>query len=208
MRNLLGAALVAAALVACSGPDLQMPKPRRESVAASGVPADAGGDEVAPEAEVPPPDAAPPDAGLTETPLSSLAYVVVENGWGPVEKDTSNGEDAAGDGNTITLNGITHATGLGVHARSEITVDLAGAYKTFRSDVGVDDEVGDNGSIVFFVFADGDEVFASGVMTGASATQSIDLNVTGVKELKLVVTDAEDGPAFDHGDWASARVGR
>jgi len=39
--------------------------------------------------------------------VSDLPYTAVANGWGPVEKDTSNGEQAAGDGHTITLHGVT-----------------------------------------------------------------------------------------------------
>ena len=38
------------------------------------------------------------------------------NGWGPVERDLSNGEKAQGKhGDTITLNGVTFAKGLGGH---------------------------------------------------------------------------------------------
>src|SRR5262249_24420873 len=73
------------------------------------------------------------------------------NGWGPVERDTSNGEQAPGDGRPITLNGVVYAKGLDVHAYSEVTFDLAGQYLWFLSDVGVDDEVGDRGSVVFEV---------------------------------------------------------
>ncbi|HEY7534129.1 MAG TPA: PQQ-dependent sugar dehydrogenase, partial [Nitrospiraceae bacterium] len=51
--------------------------------------------------------------------LSDLAYTVTANGWGPVEKDTSNGESAAGDGLPIRIGGQTFAKGLGVHALSD-----------------------------------------------------------------------------------------
>src|SRR3989442_4731648 len=50
--------------------------------------------------------------------LSDLAWTQVANGWGPVEKDRSNGENLAGDGKTLTLNGGTYANGLGTHAPS------------------------------------------------------------------------------------------
>ena len=48
--------------------------------------------------------------------LSDLTWTSATNGWGPVEKDKSNGEQAAGDGRTITLNTVTFAKGLGAHA--------------------------------------------------------------------------------------------
>ena len=46
----------------------------------------------------------------------SLTPTTTTNGWGPVEKDMSNGEQAAGDGHPITLRGAVYAKGLGAHA--------------------------------------------------------------------------------------------
>ena len=138
--------------------------------------------------------------------LSDLPTVgTPPNGWGPMELDTSNGENAAGDGNTITLNGVTYSKGLGVHAYSEVTYDLGSAFSLFVSDIGVDDENDPNGSVVFRVLADGNEVFNSGVMTNASTTQTVDVDVSGVNELKLIVEDGGDGNGSDHADWADAR---
>ena len=45
--------------------------------------------------------------------LSDWNWTYMANGWGPVEKDQSNGEQATGDGRVITLNGVTYAKGLG-----------------------------------------------------------------------------------------------
>jgi hypothetical protein len=151
-------------------------------------------------------DAAPVDAAPVEAFVSDLAYVVVANGFGPPEKDKSNGEDAANDGKAITLAGVTYAKGLGVHAASEIDVPLGGQYKTFLADVGVDDEVMTGGSIVFRVLADGEQLFDSGPMTGATAVKKVSVAVAGKQTLKLVVTDNGNGIGQDHGDWANARL--
>ena len=43
-------------------------------------------------------------------------------------------------------------------------------------------------------------------MTGAAASEPVLVNVAGAKVLALVVTDAGDGPAFDHADWADAQL--
>ena len=72
--------------------------------------------------------------------LSDLAYTVTANGWGPVEKDRSNGEQAAGDGKPITLNGTVFAKGLGIHAASDIRYTMS-SCTTFTAKVGVDDEI-------------------------------------------------------------------
>jgi glucose/arabinose dehydrogenase len=149
----------------------------------------------------PPP---PPPTGSTY--LSDLTWESATNGWGPVEKDRSNGESAAGDGRTITLNGTTYAKGLGVHAVSDVRYRLGGACTRFRADVGVDDEVGSNGSVVFQVFADGAKLYDSGLLTGPAATKTLDVDVSGKSELQLIVTDAGDWISYDHADWAGARI--
>ncbi|THF86231.1 glycosyl hydrolase [Deinococcus sp. KSM4-11] len=138
--------------------------------------------------------------------LSSQTWTSATNGWGPVELNKSNGESGSGDGRTLTLGGKTYSTGVGVHANSTITYALGGQCSTFASDIGVDDEVGTSGSVVFQVWADGTKLYDSGTMTGSSATKSVSVSVSGKKELKLVVTDAGDGNSYDHGDWANARV--
>jgi hypothetical protein len=149
--------------------------------------------------------APPPPTGATVF-ASDLAYQAISNGYGPVEKDTSNGEKLAADGKTITLNGVTYAKGFGTHANSEVLVNLNGGYTTFMADVGVDDEVGSAGSVVFQIFLDDIKVYDSGVMTGATATRSVSIDVTGHSKMQLVVTDAGDGMDNDHADWANARL--
>jgi len=36
--------------------------------------------------------------------------------------------------------------------------------------------------------------------------QRIELDITGISELKLIVNDAGDGQNWDHADWAEAKV--
>jgi alpha-galactosidase len=138
--------------------------------------------------------------------LSDLASTSAVSGWGPVEKDMSNGEQAAGDGRTITIKGVTYAKGLGMHANADVRYALGGTYTSFVSDVGVDDETGNRGSVVFQVWLDGVKAFDSGVVHGGDSAVHISLPVNGVQELRLVVTDGGDGINFDHADWAGARL--
>ena len=138
--------------------------------------------------------------------LSALAWESATNGWGPVERDESNGEQPAGDGGPITLNGQTYARGLGVHAPSDVRFRLDGQCTAFQSFVGLDDEVGSNGSVIFQVWADGVQLYDSGVMTGATATRTATANLTGRQELALIVTTGGDNPNYDHADWADATI--
>ena len=128
------------------------------------------------------------------------------NGWGPVEKDQSNGESGSGDGRTLTLNGQTFAKGLGAHAASDVRYNLGGSCSRFKASVGVDDEVGTQGSVVFQVYADATKVYDSGAMTGATATQGVDVSVAGANELRLVVNDGGNGNGWDHADWGDAHI--
>ncbi|PJJ53073.1 PQQ-dependent sugar dehydrogenase [Hymenobacter chitinivorans] len=138
--------------------------------------------------------------------LSDLAWVAAGSGWGPAERDGSNGEQDPGDGKTLSLGGVSYAKGLGVHASSDIVYALNGAYSRFLSDVGVDDEVGNNGTVNFLVYLDGVLAYTSGPRSGSSATTSLDLDVTGKNELRLVVTNADNDNSYDHADWAGARL--
>ncbi|HEX8523355.1 MAG TPA: NPCBM/NEW2 domain-containing protein [Tepidisphaeraceae bacterium] len=137
--------------------------------------------------------------------LSDMNPITAINGWGPIERDQSVGGSASGDGNPITLNGVKYTKGIGVHAVSDITYNLSGAYNTFVSDIGLDDETG-AGSVVFQVFADNVKIYDSGTMYQDSQTQSLKLNVAGVQQLRLLVSDANGSTSFDHADWAGARV--
>jgi len=141
--------------------------------------------------------------------VSDLAFTSATNGWGPVERDKSNGEQAAGDGHTISIAGVTYAKGLGVHAASDVRVDVAGQYSSFVSDIGVDDEVAaSGGSVVFQVWLDGVKAFDSGIVRGRQAARHVTVSLANVTELRLVVVDDGDGLSFDHADWAGAQVVR
>jgi len=148
------------------------------------------------------------DGGLPEgwSAVSDLPFEEIANGYGPVERDTSNGEDPAGDGRPLTLAGQTYAKGLGVHADSEVGLALGGRCRTFAAVLGVDDEVGDQGSVRFRVLADGEELFASELLTGASAPVPVRVPLDGRDQLTLRVDQGPDNPWFDHADWADAQV--
>src|SRR5262249_46616094 len=80
-------------------------------------------------------------------------------------------------------------------------------FALFTADVGLDDEVGNAGSVVFQVFLDNSTTaaFDSTKMTGATATKHVSVDLTGHTQIKLVVTDAGDNMNSDHADWADAQ---
>ncbi|MFF5672940.1 NPCBM/NEW2 domain-containing protein [Streptomyces hygroscopicus] len=135
---------------------------------------------------------------------SDLPWLSALNGWGPVEKDTSVGENAAGDGHPLTLGGTTYAKGLGVHAPSEVTYYTGGRCSRFTAQVGVDDEKGTAGTVAFEVWADETKVASSGTLTNADPATALTAAIGGADTVRLVVTDGGDGITSDHGDWADA----
>jgi alpha-galactosidase len=143
---------------------------------------------------------APPVPAPGTNYLSDLPPVYAYSSWGTL---TANRSIA---GNPITLNGTTYAKGLGANSYAGFEYRLGGVAARFQADVGVDDDVGNNGSVIFQVYADGVEIYRSLRMTGGAAHQSVDLEVTGVNRLTLGANDADDGNAYDHADWAGARV--
>ncbi|MFJ4685529.1 NPCBM/NEW2 domain-containing protein [Streptomyces sp. NPDC088789] len=138
--------------------------------------------------------------------VSDLPFVMQSNGWGPVERDRSNGEQAAGDGRPLMVGGVTHAKGLGVHAASDLGFHLGERCTRLTAAVGVDDEVAAEGSVVFEVWADGRQLWKSPVLTGADPAHPVDLDVTGVTSLRLRADDGGNGGEYDHADWADARL--
>ena len=137
--------------------------------------------------------------------LSDVCEVASDNGWGPVERDLSNGEEESGDGGPIIINGHAFSKGLGMHAPAEITYDLAGACSTFQAEVGIDEEMKGAGSVIFQVWGDGDLLDESASLGGWQGPASMEVDISGVQSLRLVVDD-DGGNGSDHADWGDARV--
>ncbi|MCP2267483.1 glycoside hydrolase family 97 catalytic domain-containing protein [Promicromonospora thailandica] len=144
--------------------------------------------------------------------VSDLDWVDESNGWGPVERDRSNGEAAGGDGNTLRIAGTTYDKGLGMHATGHVTAWLGGTCTAFTAVVGIDDEVLDKpgdtgvGSVRFEVYGDGELLAQTPVLANDDGGVPLDVDVTGVRRLRLVADEGGDGKNFDHADWADARV--
>jgi hypothetical protein len=138
--------------------------------------------------------------------ISDLPFTVIKNGLGPVEKDRSNGSELEGDGGPLTLNGTIYEKGLGVHSDSKIEIQLDGLYQQFQATVGVDDEVGNNGSVRFLVHGDGRLIGGNGgEKYGNSLAKDLDVDITGYNTLRLSVTPGRDKDK-DHANWANAKI--
>jgi beta-galactosidase len=74
--------------------------------------------------------------------------------------------------------------------------------------VGLDEKTGSNGSVGLTVLVDGRarDLGLKGDLTGSSAPFPIALDVTGAKEITLIVEFGQRGDVGDQVDWVNARL--
>jgi NPCBM/NEW2 domain-containing protein/parallel beta helix pectate lyase-like protein len=147
-----------------------------------------------------------PSMSVAPTYAGDLTWLRSDNGWGPPEIDRSNGERASDDGGPIRIGATAFDHGIGAHAPSRIVVAVDERCSLLLADVGLDEEVGDRGSVVFEVWGDGERLAGSGIVRGPQAAVPIAADLEGVARMTLVVTPGGDGNAFDHADWGAARL--
>lgn len=109
---------------------------------------------------------------------------------------------------TLTIRKREFAKGLGVHAASEVVyqLDPKENWKMFTANVGLDNSGGNVGTVEFLIYTDGKLAARSGKLTASMDAVPIWADVRGCKELKLVVTDANDGIYGDIADWCDAAL--
>ncbi len=119
----------------------------------------------------------------------------------PYEMDRSVG------GGRLRVAGHTFDKGIGLHSDSRLTFDLGGAYRRFESTVGLDNLGGRGGSVRIRVLVDGQaKIGDDKELSIATGPREVNVDVTGAKELTLVVEFGNGGDVGDHVDWADARV--
>ena len=131
--------------------------------------------------------------------LDELDLSKTSQGWGEAHKNKSV------DGHALTLGNVVFEHGLGTHAESVLYLNLQGGAEKFSATVGVDAEVNNDAtSVEFSVIGDGKTLWQSGVMRAGTPAKALEVNLTGIKNLILMVGDAGDGINYDHADWANA----
>ncbi|WP_327321263.1 NPCBM/NEW2 domain-containing protein [Streptomyces sp. NBC_01210] len=145
-----------------------------------------------------------PPAGNSR--LSDLIPKSSFNGWGPLEKNTSNGEFVKGDGKPMTIDGEVFRSGLGVHAPSTVEYYLGGRCSRVTARVGLDDEAEGQGSVAFEIWVDGKKGAATGILRGRTSPQRMTADVDGAESVLLVVSNGDDDNDIDHADWADPMI--
>jgi hypothetical protein len=106
----------------------------------------------------------------------------------------------------LKLGGKTYRKGIGVHSFSDLTFNVGGQYKKFRATVGIDDNVPTpgGGNVTIEIQGDGKVLFAKTAVKTGDRPLQIDVDVTGVTNLKIVVDFGENGFINDHCDIVNA----
>jgi hypothetical protein len=114
------------------------------------------------------------------------------------------------DGGELRLAGKKYETGLGMHARTEVTFDLEGEYREFKAVAGIDDNVsqGDGSPVVVRIEGDGKELLTLS-LTRKDGAKAINLNIKDVQKLRVIVDKSPDSLGIgSHMDLADARVNK
>jgi alpha-galactosidase len=101
------------------------------------------------------------------------------------------------------LPGVTATRGVGTHSNSYYILNLNGDASRFQAVVGLDGNVG---SVRFYVIGDGKTLYTSPVMGKDSYAAAVDVDLTDVKQMVLLVDEAEGGIVGDHADWINASI--
>ncbi len=132
-------------------------------------------------------------------PLSSLNLSMMTAGFGSVHANQST------SGKPLLLQGKEYK-GVGTHADSKMIIDLASKGERFTALVGVDDNAGGLGTVIFRVTGDGNILFDSGIMKMGEEPRQINVSLKGVNKLVLEALTGPDGNKYDHADWANAVI--
>jgi Gpi18-like mannosyltransferase len=96
--------------------------------------------------------------------------------------------------------------GYGTHAKSYQQFHIAGLFRKFTTDYGIDTEAGGKGTATFEIYGDDKPLFISEKIGRYDMPRHIEVDVTGVQKLGLVTNDAKDGIYDDHTDWLNSKL--
>ncbi|HTL42689.1 MAG TPA: NPCBM/NEW2 domain-containing protein, partial [Pseudolysinimonas sp.] len=145
--------------------------------------------------------------------LTTLPSFDVQNYWGPLEIDSSLGEEGAGDGGKIWIGSFSgFQTGLGMAPSASsggpatVSYTVPEGCTEFTSWVGIDHEVDGHGSAQFWVWRHRDWLgVKSAVKRGGEDPEFLTVDVVPGETLTLWATNAGDGNGWDHADWGDPR---
>jgi len=136
----------------------------------------------------------------SEVYLSQMPELKWEQSWGKGGKNMNIKKDR------IFIGDYPYEYGISTHSNSKITYGLGKKYKFFKADIGLGNEVGRKGSVVFNIKLDGEDVYKSKIIRGTGKPLHIEIPLEGKEVMELLADDGGDGINYDHAIWANARL--
>jgi alpha-galactosidase len=116
-------------------------------------------------------------------------------------------------GTPYQLGDKTYAHGLSFNSTKHLRVIVGKPLRRFVADVGLENnddtvrgEAMGQGSVVFHVLAGGKELFTSPVLRRKDEPKPVDVDLGGVTEFEIRVTDAGDGRGWDQALWGAGEI--
>jgi hypothetical protein len=108
-------------------------------------------------------------------------------------------------GRPLLLGGQAYTRGLATKSRTELVYRLTEDYRHFHALVGIDDRVREGGNVRLLISGDDKELFAR-TITGRDEPFPVDLDISGVRRLKILVDFGEELDIADHLNLCEARI--
>jgi len=107
----------------------------------------------------------------------------------------------------LQLGKTAYDRGLWIHSKTTLNYRLLGDYRRFRAVMGIDQDAAKDGiGVVHVVITGNNKKLFEGTVRWSDSPRNLDLDVTGVRDLKILVDYGDNDPTGDHLDLAEARV--
>jgi alpha-galactosidase len=137
----------------------------------------------------------------TGTPtLDQLSWLSAVNGFSSI------GINENHYGGPLSIHGTVYSHGLWVNSVATLYYYLGGNCTTFTTDLGLDDSDKGAGAVTYQFYADGNEVYDSGVITNSTPTVHASVNVSGAKILELYVGEGNGTINFGNADFGDPQL--
>ncbi len=113
--------------------------------------------------------------------------------------------DRSLDGGSLSIGGKAYAKGVAMAARTVLEYKVAGRGRQFCATAGIDDSVHGVGSVRLRIEGDGKNLY-SGKITGHGPPVNLNVDVSGVKRLRIIADFGGRADIGDYLDLGDARI--
>ena len=132
--------------------------------------------------------------------LDQLSWLSAVNGFSSI------GINENHYGGPLSIHGTVYAHGLWVNSVATLYYYLGGNCTTFTADLGLDDSDKGAGAVDYQIYADGNEVYDSGVVTNSTPTIHASVDVSGAKILELYVGEGNGTINYGNADFGNPQL--